>query len=78
MSLEGRELIVHGNKDRSAPYGGGREWAMALPHARLLTVDSAGHAPWIEDPERVLPAITTFLDGSWPADTEQVTSLLPR
>lgn len=68
-------LIVHGNKDRSAPYGGGREWAMALANARLLTVDGAGHAPWIEDPERVLPAIAAFLDGNWPPGAEQVTSL---
>ena len=70
-------LIVHGNKDRSAPYGGGREWAMALPNARLLTVDGAGHAPWIEDPECVLPAIASFLDGTWPDGAEQVTSLVP-
>ena len=47
-------LVVHGTKDRSAPYGGGREWAMMLPNARLLTIEGGGHAPWIEAPERVL------------------------
>jgi pimeloyl-ACP methyl ester carboxylesterase len=46
-------------------------------NARLLTVDGAGHAPWIEDPERVLPAIASFLDGTWPDGAEQVTSLVP-
>ena len=70
-------LIVHGDKDRSAPYGGGREWAMTFPNARLVTVEGAGHAPWIESPERVLPAITGFLDGSWPAEAEHVTSVVP-
>src|SRR6266850_5804501 len=37
-------LTVHGTKDRSAPYGGAREWAMRLPNARLVTVDNAAHA----------------------------------
>ena len=68
-------LTIHGRRDRSAPYGGGREWAWRLPNARLLTVDAAGHAPWIESPDIVLPAIATFLDGQWPERAEQVTSL---
>jgi pimeloyl-ACP methyl ester carboxylesterase len=59
-------LTIHGTRDRSAPYGGGREWAMRLGNARLLTVRDAGHAPWIEAPELVLGAIATFLDGRWP------------
>lgn len=63
-------LIVHGTKDRSAPYGGGREWAMTLPNARLLSIEGGGHAPWIEAPERVLPAIEDFLNGEWPEGSE--------
>ena len=43
-------LTIHGMKDRSAPYGGGREWAMMLPNARLLTIENGGHAPWVESP----------------------------
>jgi len=46
-------LTIHGMKDRSAPYGGGREWAMMLPNARLVSVEKAGHAPWVEAPELV-------------------------
>ena len=68
-------LTIHGSRDRSAPYGGGREWAMRLPNARLLTVDDAGHAPWIEAPAAVHAAIATFLDGQWPDQSERVTSL---
>jgi pimeloyl-ACP methyl ester carboxylesterase len=60
-------LVVHGINDRSAPYGAGRDWAALLPNARLLTVDNAGHVPWIEAPELVLGSIRTFLDGEWPA-----------
>jgi proline iminopeptidase len=59
-------LIVHGTKDRSAPYGGGRDWALRLPDARLVTVENAAHAPWIEAPELVFGSIKTFFDGGWP------------
>jgi len=68
-------LVVHGRKDRSAPYGGGREWAMMLPNARMVTIENGGHAPWIEAPERVLPAIESFLNGEWPDGSERVTNL---
>jgi pimeloyl-ACP methyl ester carboxylesterase len=70
-------LTIHGTMDRSAPYGGGREWAMLLPEARLVTVPDAAHAPWIEAPERVFGAIRTFLNGAWPEEAEKVTSLEP-
>jgi pimeloyl-ACP methyl ester carboxylesterase len=69
-------LIVHGTLDRSAPYGGGREWAFRLPDARLLSLDGAGHAPWIEYPSKVFDAARWFLDdGVWPANGETVTEL---
>lgn len=70
-------LIVHGTKDRSAPYGGGRDWALQLPNARLVTADNAAHAPWLEAPDKVFPAIQTFLDGAWPESAETVTALDP-
>jgi proline iminopeptidase len=70
-------LIVHGVGDRSAPYGGGRDWALMLPNARLVTVDNAAHAPWIEHPDTVFGAIETFLDGAWPESAERVESLDP-
>jgi pimeloyl-ACP methyl ester carboxylesterase len=68
-------LVVHGTKDRSAPYGGGREWALTLPEARLLAIDNTAHAPWLEAPERVFTPIKTFLDGVWPDAAEKVVSL---
>jgi pimeloyl-ACP methyl ester carboxylesterase len=65
-------LIVHGTKDRSSPYGGGREWGLILPNARLLSVDETAHAPWIEAPDKVLNSIQLFLNGSWPNEAERV------
>jgi proline iminopeptidase len=63
-------LTIHGTKDRQAPYGGGRDWALMLPNARLVTVESAAHVPWIEAPEKVFGCIETFLDGAWPEEAE--------
>jgi pimeloyl-ACP methyl ester carboxylesterase len=65
-------LIVHGRKDRSSPYGGGRDWARSLGNARLLTVAEAAHAPWIEAPDLVFDAIETFLGGAWPSSASAV------
>jgi pimeloyl-ACP methyl ester carboxylesterase len=70
-------LVVHGRRDRSAPYGGGRDWARSLREARLVTVPRGGHAPWIEAPEMVFGALRAFLDGGWPAEAERVSTLAP-
>jgi proline iminopeptidase len=59
-------LVIHGRHDRSAPYGGAIDWATVLPDARLVTVEKAAHAPWIEAPDVVFDSIETFLGGSWP------------
>jgi len=56
-------LVVHGRHYRSAPWGGGVQWAELLPHATLLTIDDAAHAVWLERPEIVLPALELFLAG---------------
>jgi proline iminopeptidase len=68
-------LTIHGRKDRSAPYGGGRDWALRIPNARLVTVENGAHAPWIEEPDRVFGAIEAFLDGAWPESAEKVEAL---
>jgi proline iminopeptidase len=68
-------LIIHGKRDRQAPYGGGREWALMLPNARLVTVENAAHLPWIEAPEKVFSSIKAFLDGTWPEAAHKVESL---
>jgi pimeloyl-ACP methyl ester carboxylesterase len=54
-------LTVHGTKDRSASYGGARDWVSLLANARLVPVADAGHGPWIEAPETVLATIGEFL-----------------
>ncbi len=65
-------LTIHGRRDRSAPYEGGRDWVRILPDARLVSIENAGHMPWIEKPAEVRSAIATFLGGDWPATAERV------
>ena len=56
-------LIVHGTKDRNAPYKGGQAWAASLPNARLVSVEGAAHVMWLDDPPVVFAAIRQFLRG---------------
>jgi pimeloyl-ACP methyl ester carboxylesterase len=70
-------LTIHGTKDRNAPYGGGREWALTLPNARLLTIKGGAHQSFDEFREIVVPAVRGFLAGNWPEGAERVTSLNP-
>jgi pimeloyl-ACP methyl ester carboxylesterase/ketosteroid isomerase-like protein len=71
-------LTIHGTKDRNAPYGGGREWAMTLPNARLVTVEGAAHQAWADDPVIVFGSVREFLRGSFPLGSEKVTKLDPK
>jgi pimeloyl-ACP methyl ester carboxylesterase len=41
-----------------------------IPNARLLTIDGAAHAPWIEFPDEVLAPSRTFLNGMFPDSAE--------
>ena len=68
-------LTIHGTWDRNAPYAAGREWALTLPNARLITVERAAHQVVTDAPDVVLPAIEEFVAGRWPARAERVRSL---
>jgi len=68
-------LTIHGTRDRNAPYGSGREWAMDVGDGRLVTVPGAAHMSWVEAPELVFSSIETFLNGEWPAAAERINQL---
>ncbi len=70
-------LTIHGTKDRNAPYGAGREWALILSNARLLSIREGAHQSFDEFREIVIPAVRRFLEGNWPEGAERVTSLNP-
>jgi proline iminopeptidase len=67
-------LTIHGKKDRNAPYGSGREWALTLPDARLITIENGAHQVWVDDPQ-VLDDIDTFLRGNWPTRAERISAM---
>ena len=71
----GRVLVIHG-RDDPIPIESAATWALAFPNARLLTIDNAGHLPWLEQPDLVKQAIRSFVAGQWPENAVQVT--LPR
>lgn len=59
-------LVVYGALD-TAGVPMQRQWAAALPDARLLLVPGAGKGAPADRPELVFPAIEQFLGGQWPA-----------
>lgn len=53
-------LIIHGDKD-PIPLASASEWRDAFTSAELVTITSAGHFPYIEQPDSVWTAINAFL-----------------
>jgi proline iminopeptidase len=41
-------------------------WLEALPNARLITIERAGHYPHVDRPEAFFAAAETFFAGGWP------------
>jgi pimeloyl-ACP methyl ester carboxylesterase len=54
-------LLVWGKEDRIVPLVYAEEFARQIPGARVETVDQAGHAPHLEQPETVARLIQRFL-----------------
>lgn len=71
-SVRAPTLVIHGMKDL-IPLESSREWAITLPHARILIIPGAGHFPHLESPEGYFSAVERFLRGEWPEEAEEVT-----
>lgn len=54
-------LVIHGTEDPD-PIEGAREWVRALPDARLVEVEGAGHFPQVEQPETFFAEVEAFLE----------------
>lgn len=61
--IDQRTLVVHGALDAIVPLAQGRALASALPNARLVVLDDAGHVPTMTRPVEVARAISEFLSG---------------
>jgi len=64
-NFAGPVLIIHGTAD-PVTIEGAEEWIQGFPNARLLSIDGAGHLPWLEQPDVVYRAVESFLGGAWP------------
>jgi proline iminopeptidase len=64
-------LVIHGAAD-VIPLRSSEAWAGAMPNARMLVIEGAGHIPQIEQPEIFFKAVETFLKGSFPSDAKKV------
>ncbi|CAN5667148.1 proline iminopeptidase-family hydrolase [soil metagenome] len=53
-------IVVHGSAD-PIPAESSRAIASALG-ARFVLIEGSGHVPYVEQPERLFPALTAFLD----------------
>jgi len=56
-------LVVHGDDDPLVPVVNARWMARRIPHARLLVLAGAGHLFLLDEPDRAVPPIASFLDG---------------
>jgi proline-specific peptidase len=54
-------LVIEGAQSR-VPLSSARAWAEALPKGRLLLIEDAGHANWLDQPEKFRAAVREFLD----------------
>ena len=62
-------LIVWGERDTFCPWSDQEQLAAAIPCARLVTYEAAGHAMHWEEPERFARDVARFIaDTSEPAD----------
>jgi len=63
-------LVIEGEKT-NVPLDATREWAKAIPNARILLVPNAGHLVLEEQP-RAIDEIAAFLRDQWPAGSSPV------
>jgi proline iminopeptidase len=73
-TLQAPTLVMHGDED-TIPITAAREWAGALPNARLKIFPRAGHYLHLEAPEAFFSAADRFLNGEWPEGVEVVRSI---
>jgi pimeloyl-ACP methyl ester carboxylesterase len=56
-------LVIWGAEDTIAPVRTGQALASAIPGARLIVLEGAGHAPQVQFPDRFNPIVLDELDG---------------
>ena len=65
-------LLVMQGTDDLVPLEASREWAAHAADARFLSIEGAGHHPYLERPQEFFAAAQSFLRGQWPQGAEIV------
>ena len=55
--------FLWGTEDPLGDPEGARRFVAQLPHAQLELVPGAGHAVWMDDPDRAAATVRRFLGG---------------
>jgi pimeloyl-ACP methyl ester carboxylesterase len=63
-SLRSPVLLVYGERDTDVPVAVAREALAEAPGAELVVIEGAGHFPFLDDRERFVDAVTTFLTAA--------------
>jgi proline iminopeptidase len=71
QTVAARALVIHGTSDVMS-VNSAREWAAALPNARLVLLEGIGHFPYLEARERFNALVDTFQQGRWPEGAQVV------
>lgn len=62
-SITAPTLVIWGENDRITPLQFGETFSKAIPQAQFVIIAKARHSPIYTHPEKVLPAVTTFLQN---------------
>ena len=57
-------LLVYGERDGDVPLAVAREALAEAPNAELVVIEGAGHFPFLDDSDRFLDSVTTFLTAA--------------
>jgi pimeloyl-ACP methyl ester carboxylesterase len=73
-------LIVWGSRDPIIPVEHGRRAHRIVAHSRYAEIEGAGHWPMLDDPDRLVAELTSFMDETEPFEwsLEQVRERLRR
>ncbi len=55
-------LVIAGERDTLTPMQASRYMAENLPHAKMVNIGRAAHAPFLSHPDQFLEAVVSFLD----------------
>ena len=71
-------LIVWGERDRIIPVSHARAAHEQVPHSRLEIFDRSGHFPQLDEPERFVEVLESFIASTQPArlDSDRVREIL--